>query len=160
MSVLGEKKRGKRIGFLVDRLGNDQLTYRLVSNLNAALRDGTLDDATVFCSEQGRPCLRPEFATMHWAEAWGDRSRLVATSVSSAMALKKMPGAARKSFYVWSLEWMGSCVPFADLRAAYGCPWMPLVARGDSHARLLSSCWNRPVTVSEEFDIAAFMEEK
>lgn len=144
-----------KLGIALGNLGASQLSYFLIRNLNKFLSERPDFDPIVFYEEMAKPCLTPAFACMQMVEAWGYDGPVIATSLSTASKLLQFPGPKAKFFYVWDVEWVRFAnKPFRPLADVYGASPLKLIARSESHAKLLARCWNKPVEgVVDDFDM-------
>jgi hypothetical protein len=142
-----------KLGIVLDNLGPSQLAYAVLSQANRLVTERSDVDVTVFYESLTRPCITPWFATMQMAEAYGFDGPVVATSLSSAAKLLRMPSCPRKFFLVWDLEWLRKPQPYENLKAVYFHSELTLLARGEDHAKAISDCWNRPADIVGDFDL-------
>lgn len=135
-----------KLGFCVRDLGPSQLSYCLVKNANALLRDRPTLDIIAFFETPTPACLPANFAQMPLSEGWGYDGVMVATTFGTAKKLLSFPGPLAKCFYVWDLEWTrGSGKSYEEQAAVYRHKDLRLLARGPDHSLVIEQCWNRPV---------------
>jgi hypothetical protein len=142
-----------KLGISLDNLGPSQLAYAVLSQANRLVTERSDVDVTVFYETLARPCITPRFAHMQMAEAYGFDGPVVATSLSSAGKLLRMPACPKKLFLVWDLEWLRKPHAYENLKTVYCHSELTLLARGEDHAKAISDCWNRPVAVVGDFDL-------
>lgn len=138
------RQDGCRLGFILSSLGATQLAYHLLEQGDAVLSDRTDLDVVVFFQNVTKTWTTPTFAAMNISEAYGFTGVAIATDLDTAGKLARFPGPSKRFFYVWDLEWLRPSGRFYEDYASVYCK-LPLIARSDSHARLIEYCWNRPV---------------
>ncbi len=143
-----------KLGFLVSNLAVSQINFRLITQSNLLVGSGVENDVVVFYDAIQKPCVVPNFAVMHQAEAWTFDGVLVATDFNSARKLIKFPSASRKLFYVDDLYWLRTeGFSFSSIREVFGSEELELIARCEDHQKLLSQSFNREVFVVEDYDL-------
>lgn len=145
-----------RLGIAVSDLGPSQLNYFLVRNVNQLLAKDPTADVTVFFENQVANPLPANFALMPMYEMWGFNGVAIATTFNTARKLQSFPAPSHRLFYVWDVEWTrhSDRRTYDENRVVYGDYGLSLLARSESHAKLISECWNRPVeAVIENLDI-------
>jgi hypothetical protein len=140
-----------RMGFLVSSLGISQLSYHLLAEAHAHL--GKMDfDLIVFYQDISRTWKIPSFCLMNITEAYSFDGVVIATDLSTAGQMARMPGPSDRLFYAWDLEWIcDHAHSYERLASAYGNPDIPLIARSRSHAEMIRRCWNRDVEAVVEY---------
>lgn len=147
-----------KIGILINNLGLNQLANGLIHHTNEYLEKNQNFDIIAFVENVVNPSDTPHFAVMNLNEAWEYDGTLIATSLSTANKLLSFPGAKRRLFYVWDLEWVFMDGNFDELNAVYSNPKLELIARSDEYAKIIERCWNRPVkAVVDDCDIGALI---
>lgn len=147
----------RSIGFIVSSLGG-QLGYRLLRGATRYYQGGGATDILAFVQDPASTAITPPFAVMNVAEAFDFPGAVVATSVGTAENLLTFPGPSRRFFYAWDLEWLRYPGRSEDFLRVYRSPHLDLVARCDSHARLLERCWNTKVSAVSDDPISLFLE--
>jgi hypothetical protein len=150
-----------KLGVLLNNLSPGQLAARFLTQANTLVATGE-HDVVAFYEALRRPCVAPNFASMHVVEGYGFDGPMVATTASTAEKLARFPSCPRKVFYVWDLEWLRPHLAagrtYRDWLAVYGNKDLTLLARSEDHAAALRGCWNRDVTVVPDFDLAGVVE--
>lgn len=148
-----------KIGVLVRDFGPSQLTYEMISSANKLMVERSDTDIIGFFENSAKHSFGLNFSSMYLDEAWSYTGTLIATSLSTAVKLIKLPSAQRKLFYVYDLEWLRIYDKnFSVLAKLYRHKEIELVARSATHAKLLSNCWNiQNIKVIESFDIEKFL---
>lgn len=145
-----------KLGVLLDNLGPNQLALNVITNGNK-VRD---TDFIAFYENSAKPYISPDFAIMQAFEAWGYRGILIATSLSTASQMITFPVCKEKYFYVWDLEWIRMKEKyFKTLHSIYSNPKLKLIARSNSHKKIIEDCWNTPVVgIVDDFDLTQMNE--
>jgi len=147
-----------KINFLINHLAASQLAYNLIHSINNQPYDVN-DEYTVFVEDITPICVPPTFVIMQLAEAWAQRGITIATNLSTALKLRDFPGPCAKFFYVWDLEWLrGHGNRYYEFyQSVYSNTALELIARSQTHADLLTNCFNRKVNhIIEDCNIIQF----
>jgi hypothetical protein len=149
-----------KVGILVKHLGRTQLANSIIENVNRFLSENGDTDIITFVENVVRPCQTPLFSVMNLNEAWEYNGIAIATNLSTAEKVLSFPGPKHRVFYVWDLEWMRRTDRnFLSYHNVYANPRLELIARSESHAKLIEQCWSRPVkAVVEDCDIGAMLQ--
>ena len=158
------------LGFLVKNLGASQLGYYLSRNINNHLENNHELDIICYTEEFERNCMHTNFSVMEMAEAWGQRGPMIATSISTAEKLVKIPAASKKYFYIWDLEWyhiqnrlvgdfFRKQIYIYNTGSIYHDPSLELICRSQEHADIISNNFNREVRhIIEDFNLNKILE--
>jgi hypothetical protein len=152
----------KQLGILVDNIGASQISFFVISELNKYIENDCSVEPIVFYENIQKNCLPTNFSVMELREAWGCRGSVIATSASTAKSLSAFPDAMKKFFYVWDVEWIRNSInktPYEDYSTVYADENLSLIARSDSHKKLIESSFNRHVEhVVDDFNISQIIE--
>ena len=148
-----------KLGILVPHLGASHQNYCLLRNVNRLLTQSADTDVILFYENLNIPCVQPMAAMMQIHEAWGFDAPVIATSLSTAEKLIRMPGPTKKIFYTWDLEWLRMPQKlWEQLYSVYAHPSLRLVARGEDHKQILQDAWNKKVdAVIDDFELGPFL---
>lgn len=128
-------------GFLVDSLGQTQLSYYLVENLNKWISNK--NDATIFFENVGLPVVFPRFAQMNVAEMSSFRGALVATNISTARKLMFAASSSHLYFYVWDLEFLrGRQRDYMYHLEVFQSPRLKIICRNEDHKIAVENAFN------------------
>lgn len=86
--------------------------------------------------------LRVNGATLGIYDAWGYDGTLIATNLSTAKVLNKMPGHNRKLFYVYNFEWIHNPTLFYEYMEVVNN--LEVINRTESHAKVFDNNFNKP----------------
>ena len=147
-------QKSKQIGFLVEEVSSSQLSFNLIKNINNYLEDNN-DDFVVFFENSTSSVLSPRFSLMSVNEIWSFEGSLIATSVSTAISMRKCFAPKNKLFYVWDLEWTReSGRDFEFIIQAFTDENTKLIARSKEHAKAIENYCNRKVKhIVNDFNI-------
>lgn len=147
-------QKNKQIGFMIAEPSSSQLSFNLIKNINNYLSDNR-DDFVVFFENSTASVLNPEFSFMSLSEIWNFGGSLFATSISTAISLKKCFAPKEKYFYVWDLEWTRRHGrEFENTIQAFTDPAIKLIARSKDHAVAIKNYCNRDVDgIVSDFNI-------
>lgn len=150
-----------KFGFLVSYLGGSQLAYNLITSANKMLTEDYRTDIVAFISNPVRAWIQPSFAVMNINEAFDFDGVVFATDLNTAGKALRFPGASRRYFYVWDLEWIRGTkmFTFEEFQAIYTDPRIGLIARNRDHADVIEQCWNRaPAAIVPNCDVAGLVD--
>jgi hypothetical protein len=143
----------ENINILLQNMGASQLSYFTIKNCNDFALERSEIDIIVFYENLHKNCLSPNFAVMQIAEAWGQKGPMVATSLSTAFKLISFP-CGPKLFYIWDLEWLRGQQQYEKYADVYTHPALQLVARSESHKRIIENAFNRKVDhILDDFNL-------
>lgn len=127
-----------KIGILLDNLTASQKAFSILSNPAPAYL--FLKQPSPLCV----PCNKPISC---WHDIWGFDGAVMATTFESAFFLSKLP-ISKRFFYVWDLEWLRNNGPknYIHNLSLLQDNSIQLIARSDSHAKLIGNYCNRKVS--------------
>ena len=148
-----EKDNMKNFSVLVPNLGSSQLSFFVITQINKMFEEKPDKDAIVFYENMSSSCMPVNFAVMDISECWSHAGPVIATSFSTAEKLRCFPS-ERKLFYVWDLEWIrntpAQSVQYENFKDVYTNKSLKLIARSQSHKKLIENCFNRDVDYTVE----------
>lgn len=138
------------IQILVPSLNPSHLSLAVVYCGNELTRRG--HEVRVFVQDKGRPSVRPIFPVFDSAYAYLNTEPMIVVGLSPLRASFVSPSNRKVLFYSWDLEWTQRGVfRWSDMRGYYQSH--PVLARSESHARVLANTWGSMVAgVLEDFD--------
>lgn len=140
------------LGFIVEKLGTSQLSFCLVRNANKILENPN-NNVTGFKLDYDFFIEYPKFSILEAVNAWTFRGILVSTNIRTTAILNSCILASKKYFYVWDLEWIyKKDIVYSELVKIYQNPTIELIARTDSHAKIIEKCWKKPKIIMENFN--------
>lgn len=145
-----------KAGIMVDSLGTTQLALQLILEINKVNLLENYIDVCVFYHYNDKVLIAPNFALFHEQEAWGYNGPVMATSLETAHRLLKIHTPVRKLFYVWDLQWIHKIYSFEEIADVYCNDNIDLIARSESHAKIISLCWKEPVGILRDFNYEQF----
>ena len=142
-----------KAGILVNKVDTSQLGYTLCMSVNELMQEDPSLDIMVFYETWGKPPGPTNFCMLMERECWGLDGPIIATNLHTAQRAIRCPGPTKKYFYVWNLEWtMLQNVMFEHLQEIYCHPNLELIARSESHAKIITDLWKKPKFVMDNFD--------
>lgn len=146
-----------KLAVLLQDLASSQLACSVIAGANYLGDQGT--DVVVLYENLARPCIQCHFASMQVSEGWGFDGVAIATSITTAEKVIRMPSPEKKLFVVWDLEWLRQPKrSYREYQAVYGNEQLTLLARSASHADAISRCWGKETLFVGDFDFHAIME--
>jgi len=151
-------QKNKQLGFMIEESSSSQLSFNLIRNINEYVTENQ-DDFVVFFENSTANVINPEFSFMSLSEIWNFQGHLFATTISTAMSLKKCFATEQKYFYVWDLEWTRRHGRnFESTIQAFTDPTIKLIARSKEHAVAIKNYCNRDVDgIVSDFNIEKLM---
>jgi len=151
-----------KISLLVPSTGSSQLAFYLINEINNLTQTRPEIDVIVYCENNERNCIPTNFSVLTLPEAWGNDGPVVATTISTAENLLSF-NSNKKIFYVWDVEWIrnpqGYSVEYEKYSDIYTNKDMSLVARSESHKKIIENAFNRKVEhIVSDFNMDQMME--
>ena len=150
----------KNINILVPNTGASQLSFFVIKELNSLTKTRPEIDSILFYENKHKNCLPTNFSVMQISEAWGQSEAIIATTLSTARKLQKIP-ARNKIFYVWDLEWIRDSAKksYEKYSNVYGDESLTLVARSEHHKLAIENAFNRTVEhIVSDFNMQNILE--
>jgi len=141
----------KQFGVLTTGLDTSQAGVMITKNMNKAAQMGW--SPTIFFTDFYQPLVVPLFSTMQDVEAWSFPHPVIATNLMSAIKLAQAPLPTKKLFYILDLEWLYSTQrDYSMLLHLYCHNKIELIARSESHAKVIEECWKKPIAIVKDFN--------
>jgi hypothetical protein len=139
--------------FMLPSLGASHLSLAMIHCGNELVSRG--HQVRVFVQDKGRPSVRPIFPVFDASYSYLDSSPMVIVGVPPLRSSFVSPAGRKALFYVWDLEWtQRGLFRWSDVRSYYQT--YPILARSETHARVLSNTWGcRVAGIVEDFDADA-----
>ena len=137
-------------------LGISQLSLTLIQELNKLSNLDYYLDVIVFYSRYEKLIKANYFAMLQEKEVWGFNAPVMATDLDTARILLSCPIPTKKLFYVWDLEWIHKTYDVNYLLSIYCHPDIHLLARSESHAKIIEKCFKKPIDILEDFNYERF----
>lgn len=152
----------KKIGFICEDLGPNQLSFQLITSANKLLEETDYYDVCLFYRNFLPPVRHANFGTFTVYEAFSYDGVTVATDLHSANAMSKWPGPNRHNmyFYVQNLEWvrLRDQVPYEQMAQVYMNPKLNLIARSEDLKNIIESVWRPVVGIVEDANVKEFVK--
>ena len=128
----------------VDDLGPSQKCFYLIKEFN---KGATSKDMSIsaFYSRPVTPITRPHFSCRNVAFLSGYHGVTIATSLTCAETLLRSHNRSDKYLYLWDIDWLITPVNFSAACDILRDDRLKLIARSESHARVISDFCNRGV---------------
>lgn len=147
-----------KAGILIDTI-SFQKGYFLIKNLNKLCLDTPKLDIIVFRTNYSILPTAPHFAIMQEKEAWDFDGKIIAADFISAKKLINCPGPIKKYFYIYDLEWLNMVdFNYTDMVNIYQNDRLDLIARSESHAKIISNNWKNPVQIMADWQYNVLKE--
>lgn len=143
----------KQFGILVENIGPHQHGLCILKNCTELLQKDYQYSPIIFYHSYGTPYLNTNVSMMTNIEAWSFNGPLIANDIFTAAILDKCTASRNKYFYIWDLEWIYMQNRHFDMfKTTYLNPDIELIARNESHARLIEKVWKKPTAIIEDFN--------
>lgn len=135
-----------KLGILIPHMGRSQFSFQLTRELNLSVINNHALDICVFVENIVQIPFQQYFPIMSMYYAYNYKGPLVATSLTTAKKLINLPLRNQKFFYIWDLEWTQiKDKKYMELAEIYKNEDVNLLARSETHARLIEKAWDRDV---------------
>lgn len=142
------------IGLVCNNVGPSQLAYYAIKTGNEFVKSGD-NDFVIFFYELMPECIKPNFSTMNLSEAYDYNGVLIATDINSASRILEYPGATKKFFYLWDLDWVKlQQKKYEHLAQVYKNKNLELIVRSKTHFNFVKNLWKEPVGIVEDCNIS------
>lgn len=135
-----------KIGLVLNNWGVNDCAFDALYSIESLDRT---HDLMGFYLSPARPCLAPRFAVCESYLSYSFDGTLVATSLLTADRVLKAATSKDRYFYVWSLDWLSSVVPFNQLREILTS--LKVVCRTKEIADHLGKVWGIDTKVAKNF---------
>ncbi len=141
-----------QFGVVVDGLSMSQLGIMISKNLNYIVEQYNNICPTVFFDEFHQSIITPLFPMMQQVEFWNYNYPVISTNLETTKHLINAQRPPKKLFYVVDLEWLYfPKIVYDELEQIYNNENIELIARSESHYKLISTCWKEPIGIIEDF---------
>lgn len=149
----------KKIGWVVSRLGPDQLCYDIIRSSNEYLQSKDDVDISLFWIQDGPRIIQPRFACMSLYELYGYPGVTIATSLHTLSRALDYPGPNRHSkiyFYDYNLDYLRlpqQMRNWEQLNTLYCHPKVEVIVRSEDHANIIKSVFRSVVGIVPDANI-------
>ena len=145
----------KAIGALFTSFGAAQSSYQFIKRANALLKSRGDVDIVGFYENPARPPVTPNFALLNVVDSYTFNGTLIATDLNAATRLLRAPGASRRIFYCFDIEWLRfpQRRPYEQLASIYRNPTLEVYSRNDIHAKIIADAFNIYVKVLGDWEL-------
>ncbi len=150
-----------KIGFFLKDIGNNQIAFDLITEINKYLKTNKDDAITIFVENIESPVKTPSCPVMQATEVWSYTGNVVATSVSTATKLIQAVSPKRKMMLVHSPEWFNqqNIVRYEGIHQVFMFPRLEILTIDETYNKLFLACFNRePSLVWKDFSIKQLVE--
>lgn len=142
-----------QFGFLVKNITLSQHGLQLLFSLNKIVEENHDISPVLFYETYSTLPYPARFAMIQNREAWLFDGPIITTSIELVQILLKCPKPNPKYFYIWNLDWMHlPPTQLSFLQNIYMNDNLKLIARSEHHARIIENCWQKPVSIIEDFN--------
>jgi hypothetical protein len=134
-----------KLAAVVNDLGPSQRNFYMIKEFN---RTATSKDASIstFYSRPIAPITKPHFSCRSVAFLSGYNGIAIADSLTCAETLLKSHNRSDKYLYLWDIDWLITPVNFSVACDILRDDRLKLIARSESHAKVISNFCNKDVS--------------
>lgn len=138
------------IGFLVDGVGNSDLSYYLLKLINEKLLGNNVYSPVIFYKVLQPPVVNPLCLMLNVSSVNDFKGIAIATDLQTADTISKSHSVASKWLYLWDLDWLTEVVNYDS--AVELMQQFNIICRSPSHQSLIKNFCGKEATIVENFD--------
>lgn len=100
------------IGFLIDGIGNSDLSYNILKLINTELINSTEHSPIIFVRNLYPPVISPLCLMTNLASVNNFQGIAIATDLQAADTLNQSNSPCQKWLYLWDIEWLNEMVNY------------------------------------------------
>ena len=150
-----------KVGFFLKDIGNNQIAFDLITQINTHLKTNKQDDIVIFIENIEQPIKTPSCPVLLAGEVWSYTGAVVATSIGTAGKLINAISPIKKMLLIHSPEWFSQqqLLRYELSHKILMYPKLDILTIDDDYKKLFLSCFNKePSLVWKNFDIKQLME--
>lgn len=147
----------KKIGVVLQHLGNSQLNYEFFQSANKIVQERRDVDIICFFSTPSRPMIPLRFATMPVCESKMFDGVLVSTNMHLASLALQNINAEKRFYFSYDLDWMRDRYEYVDVAKLYRAYEQRVLVRSHYHSDALVSSFGVTPYIQPTFDINWFL---
>lgn len=144
----------KKLSFLVNHLGPNQISYLLCKNIPEFIKNNPDTDVCVFYETLFQHAFYNQFCIMSSNELWGYDGPCISMSFDMAEKLLKMPTVRKKIHFSFDFDWCFQVYNTERLNRLYSNPSLEFFVRTEEHARQFKDRWNRDCKVVGDLNVS------
>lgn len=133
-----------KISAVMDNIGPSQCSFYLIKEFNR-LSASYLNSCSVFVNRITPPVIKPIFSCPIISYFMSYDGIAIATTLDEASSILGARNNSKKFLYLWDLEWLYSPKDYNKVYELLNNPQLKIIARSNSHAKLIENFCNRPV---------------
>jgi hypothetical protein len=142
----------KNIGIVLPNLGNCQLSYLVIGQINEILQSGKDMQFTIFCEDFSRHHMKALCPVVNVLLAASFDGLIITTNLSTTAKILNTIHKSKHLFYVWDLEWI------RNKNQNYLQSWpiynsVSLFTRSEPYAKAIRNYTNKEVTIIPDFNL-------
>lgn len=111
-------------------------------------------DVNIFTNNQNHSSISYNVPIFTCNNAFDFDGILIANEIESAHLIQACKSAPYKFLYVWDFEWIFKPqTNFQNFENVYNDKHIGLIARSETHARILKSVWKQPKHIANSFEV-------
>ena len=134
-----------KLAAVVDDLGPSQKCFYLIKEFNKAATSKDVSIST-FYNRPAKPIMKPLFSCRSVAFLSGYHGTAIAASLTCAETLLRSHNRSDKYLYLWDIDWLITPVNFSVACDILRDDRLKLIARSESHARVIGDFCNKEVS--------------
>jgi len=138
------------LGILTDKIQFNQQSIFLLKNCNELNKTNS---CCIFCNEMHSRPVDVCFNIMQQIHSYQFEGTLITDNLLLTQNLNCNIYTKKKYYYVWNFDWINlEQLRFAQLRIPFYNDDIELIARSQSHAKLLEKLFKKPKYIMEDWD--------
>ena len=134
-----------KLAAVVEDVGPSQKSFYLIKEFNKAAMSKDMS-ISVFYNRPSTHITKPHFSCRSVAFLSGYHGVAIATSLTCAETLLRSHNRSDKYLYLWDIDWLITPVNFSVACDMLRDDRLKLIARSESHARVIGDFCNREVS--------------
>lgn len=141
-----------KISAIIDNLGPSQNAFYMIKEFNKMAASYSFS-CSAFINRITSPVIKPLFSCPIVAYFSGYNGIAIATTIREALSILNSSNNSKKYLYLWDLEWIYKPQQYEHVYNVLANPKLKIIARSDSHARLIESFCNKtPSAIVENWN--------
>ena len=144
------------IGFLMDGIGNSDLSFSVLQLINNELMDSNKYSPVLFVRNLYPPVINPLCLMTNLASVNNFQGVAIATDLQSADTLNQSNSPCEKWLYLWDIEWLNEMVNYdvaTEILKSFN-----LICRSKSHQAIIKNFCGKDAHVINNFNWSELKE--
>jgi hypothetical protein len=140
------------IGFVVNNVGNSDMSYDLIKTINRLGDDSNAYSPCIFFSTYVPPVMNPMCLSMNISGLSSFTGIAVATSLETADILYRNSSNTKNYLYLWDLQWLYNAVNY-EMCVTILDSFEKIFVRSESHQKIVNNYINKNnISIAKNMD--------